>query len=71
MRWTFCTVALFLAAASIADSAEKPNVLFIAADDLRCDLGCFRSFSPLHYDSRPDLISHPSRFPRHEKKESS
>ena len=24
----------------IAFAAERPNVLFLAADDLRCDLGC-------------------------------
>ncbi len=31
---------LFLVAVSLADAADMPNVLFIAADDLRCDLGC-------------------------------
>ncbi len=33
-------LALFIQA-SVLLAAEKPNVLFIAVDDLRCDLGCY------------------------------
>jgi iduronate 2-sulfatase len=36
----FLAVALMFSFVSSAEAAEKPNVLFIAADDLRCDLGC-------------------------------
>ena len=40
MRHLFLTVLLYLLAVSTPEAAERPNVLFIAADDLRCDLGC-------------------------------
>ena len=34
-------LALFVTVSSAHAAGEKPNVLFIAADDLRCDLGCY------------------------------
>ena len=41
MKRSFHTIALLsLLAVSFANAADKPNVLFIAADDLRSDLGC-------------------------------
>ena len=41
MKRSLLTIALLsLLAASSANAADKPNVLFIAADDLRSDLGC-------------------------------
>jgi iduronate 2-sulfatase len=41
MKQTFHTFALFsLLATCIANAADRPNVLFVAADDLRSDLGC-------------------------------
>jgi iduronate 2-sulfatase len=41
MRWVLSTLALFVAMS--AHAAEKPNVLFIVADDLRPELGCYGS----------------------------
>jgi iduronate 2-sulfatase len=50
MNRSFHIIALFsLLAVSVAGAADKPNVLFIAADDLRSDLGCLDNkdvFSP-------------------------
>lgn len=41
MNRSFHIIALFsFLAVSVANAADKPNVLFIAADDLRSDLGC-------------------------------
>src|SRR5688572_13700680 len=36
-----CFLILFAAAAETLLAAERPNVLFIATDDLRNDLGCY------------------------------
>ncbi|MFT5465078.1 MAG: hypothetical protein ACI8UO_000164 [Verrucomicrobiales bacterium] len=36
-------VSLFFVASSATFAAEKPNVLFIAIDDLRPELGCYGS----------------------------
>ena len=38
-----CAMLLLLIAAVSANSADKPNVLFIAIDDLRPELGCYGS----------------------------
>jgi iduronate 2-sulfatase len=40
MRFLVC-VAITLATTLPTAIADRPNVLFIAADDLRCDLGCY------------------------------
>ena len=41
-----CTIALaMLHAPGFALAAEKPHILFIAADDLRCELGCCGAIS--------------------------
>lgn len=40
MRWCFSLVAVGLSFLP-ANAAEKPNVLFIAIDDLNCRLGCY------------------------------
>jgi arylsulfatase A-like enzyme len=37
----FCLLLALLAAPLLATAAEKPNVLFIAVDDLRPELGCY------------------------------
>lgn len=38
----FCfSLAIALSTGLAAMAGERPNVLFIAADDLRCDLGCY------------------------------
>src|SRR4051812_20737613 len=41
MRWLLPLAAFALPA--LAPAAEKPNVLFIVADDLRAELGCYGS----------------------------
>lgn len=40
---TVCLCPVLLLAAGVAQAAEKPNVLFIAVDDLRPELGCYGS----------------------------
>ena len=40
-RSVLCFLAVFAACCPVARAAERPNVLFIAADDLRNDLGCY------------------------------
>ena len=43
MKIVFGLIALTLLAVNIASAADKPNVLFIAVDDLRPELGCYGS----------------------------
>jgi len=40
-RLTIYLLALVAISPSLLQAADRPNVLFIAADDLRCDLGCY------------------------------
>lgn len=40
-----CFVVALLASAAV-QAAEKPNVLFIAIDDLRPELGCYAKAQP-------------------------
>ena len=35
------TVLLVAGISVLADGADRPNVLFIAVDDMRCELGCY------------------------------
>ncbi|MEZ6088501.1 MAG: sulfatase [Pirellulaceae bacterium] len=43
LAWKVCLAAVFglLVAAPVAASQPRPNVLFIAVDDLACTLGCY------------------------------
>ena len=41
LRTVFVSMCAFLLGSETSIAAEKPNVLFIAIDDLRCDLGHF------------------------------
>jgi sialidase-1 len=41
MNLRLCVGALLLTAGTILSAAERPNVLFIAVDDLRPELGCY------------------------------
>ena len=41
LRTAFVSMCAFLLVCETSIAAEKPNVLFIAIDDLRCDLGHF------------------------------
>jgi len=34
-------VCIFILSASVSFAVERPNVLFIAADDMNCDLGAY------------------------------
>ncbi len=40
-RLMICLLALVAIPPSVLQAADRPNVLLIAADDLRCDLGCY------------------------------
>jgi iduronate 2-sulfatase len=42
MRWVACcSISLLLGHAAALNAAERPNVLFIMADDFRPDVGCY------------------------------
>lgn len=41
MKIRYLILSLFLATASVVVAASKPNILFIAVDDLRPELGCY------------------------------
>ncbi|RCS49242.1 iduronate sulfatase [Bremerella cremea] len=41
MRWLYLGLICFCAASCVAKAAERPNVLFIAVDDLRPEIGCY------------------------------
>src|SRR4051812_6583809 len=41
IRFVYFTLLLALAAARTSVAAERPNVLFIAVDDMNADLACF------------------------------
>ncbi len=43
MRFSCFLVLILAAPCSAADPTEKPNLVFIVADDLRADLGCYGS----------------------------
>ena len=58
MKLSFLVPGIFLL--SISGFAQKQNVLFIAADDLSCALGCYGD--PIaqtpHLDQRPGQAQH-------------
>jgi uncharacterized sulfatase len=39
--WLACAVLAAAAVAPAADPPKRPNVLFVIADDMNCDLGCY------------------------------
>lgn len=43
LRLSLVALALLASAAHIVAQPARPNILFIMADDLRCDLGCYGS----------------------------
>lgn len=41
-QWFACSMAWLVAGFSVsAHAQDRPNVLFIAVDDMRCELGCY------------------------------
>ena len=63
MRCLLLGLLCFLAACGVTEAAERPNVLFIAVDDLRPEIGCY-GMSHIHSPNIDRLASEGTVFQR-------